>query len=74
MLRDFWETATPAYRTIVIVSMTFTAAGILMTIIGANTQNRALMVAGLPFIGIGLILHVTGLVIRARTVRKRMRG
>jgi hypothetical protein len=49
------------------------AVGLVLTVTGANAQNRALMLTGLPFIGVGLVLHMAGLVVRGRAVRKRLR-
>ncbi len=49
------------------------AVGIILAIVGAIAVNRGLQLTGMPFIGLGLILHVVGLVIRGQAVRKRIK-
>lgn len=74
MLNEFWESSGPLYRALVFSAMGLTGLGLVLTIIGANTQNRTLMLTGMPFIGVGLILHMAGMVVRGRAVQKRLRG
>ncbi len=73
MLNEFWETSGPIYRALVFSAMGLIALGLVLTVIGANVQDRGLMLTGLPFIAVGLVLHVAGLVMRGRAVRKRIR-
>lgn len=49
--------------------MAVSGTGIILAIIGANTHNRPLMYTALGIIGIGLVTHVIGLVVRARDAR-----
>lgn len=71
MINEFWETSGPRYRVVVVSAMGLIAAGILLTILGATTGSRGVQLAGMPFIGLGLVLHLAGLVIRGREVRRR---
>ena len=73
MLNEFWETSGPLYRALVFSAMGLLALGIVLTILGANSQDRGLMLTGLPFVAVGLVLHVAGLVVRGRAVRRRLR-
>lgn len=62
-----------AYRIIVFSAMGFIALGLILTIIGANTGNNGLMWTGMPFLGLGAILHVAGIAVRGQEVRRRLR-
>jgi uncharacterized membrane protein len=73
VLNEFWETASTKYKVIVLTAMGLLAVGIILTIIGASSQNRGLSTASLPFIGLGLVLHLVGMFIRARAVRRRLK-
>jgi hypothetical protein len=49
------------------------AAGIILNLVGNGTQNQGLMVASLPVIGLGLVLHIIALVVRGQQVRRNLR-
>lgn len=46
------------------------AAGIILNLVGNSSHNQGLVVASLPVIGLGLILHVVGIVVRGQQIRK----
>ncbi len=46
------------------------AAGIILNLAGNAAHNQGLMVASLPVIGLGLVLHVVALVVRGQHIRK----
>ncbi|MCQ9164548.1 DUF3188 domain-containing protein [Arthrobacter sp. STN4] len=73
MLNDFWETAPPAYKYAVFGGMALTAIGIIIIVVGAVTSTPQLTFVGLPFIGVGLLAHMTSLGIRGRSVRKALK-
>ena len=70
MLNEFWATASTAYKVLVFSAMGLIAVGIILSIAGNTSGNQGLAVASLPFIGVGLLLHVTGLVVRGQQIRK----
>ena len=74
MLNEFWESSGLAYRVIVFSAMGLQAVGLIITIIGANVGNSGLMWAGMPFLGLGALLHVVGIGVRGREVRRRLRA
>ena len=49
------------------------AAGITLNLVGNNTGNQGLAFASLAVIGLGLILHIAGIVVRGQTIRKNLR-
>lgn len=73
MLNEFWATASTAYKTLVFSAMGLIAVGIILTIVGNSTQNKGLALISLVFIGLGLVLHVVGLVVRGQKIRKTLR-
>ncbi|PYI67319.1 DUF3188 domain-containing protein [Arthrobacter livingstonensis] len=73
MLNDFWETAPSAYKYAVFGGMGLTALGIIIIVIGAATSTPGLTFVGLPVIGVGLIAHMTSLMLRGRAVRKALK-
>lgn len=73
MLNEFWATASTSYKVLVFTAMGLIAVGIVLNLVGNSTHNQGLMVASLPVIGLGLILHVVGLVVRGQQVRKRLK-
>jgi len=73
VLNDFWETAPPAYKYAVFGGMGLTAIGIIIIVIGAVGSTPALTFVGLPFIGAGVIAHMTSLMLRGRAVRKALK-
>lgn len=73
MLNEFWATASTTYKVIVFSAMGLIALGIILNVVGNSTGNQALALASLPVIGLGLILHLAGIVIRGQTIRKNLR-
>ena len=73
MLNEFWATASTTYKVLVFSAMGLIAAGIILNVVGNSTGNQALAVASLPVIGLGLILHIAGLVVRGQTIRKNLK-
>ncbi len=49
------------------------AVGIILSIVGNTSGNQGLALASLPLIGVGLLLHVAGLVVRGQKIRKDYR-
>lgn len=70
MLNEFWATAPASYKVLVFSAMGLIAAGIILNLAGNAAHNQGLMVASLPVIGLGLVLHVVALVIRGQHIRK----
>lgn len=70
MLNEFWATAPASYKVLVFSAMGLIAVGIILNIAGNAAHNQGLMVASLPVIGLGLVLHVVALVIRGQHIRK----
>ncbi|MGA7206874.1 MAG: DUF3188 domain-containing protein [Specibacter sp.] len=73
MLNEFWETAPASYKYAVFGGMALTAVGIVIIIIGAMTTTPGMTFVGLPFIGVGLIAHMTSMMLRGRAVRKALK-
>lgn len=73
MLNEFWATASTAYKTLVFSAMGLIAVGIILNIVGNTSQNQGLAVASLPVIGLGLALHVAGIVVRGQQIRKGLK-
>ncbi|WP_043431366.1 DUF3188 domain-containing protein [Arthrobacter sp. FB24] len=72
MLNEFWNTSTGSYKALVFGAMGLIAAGILLNIAGNLSRIDGLTAASLPVIGVGLVLHSTGVVIRGQGVRSRL--
>ena len=70
MLNEFWASAPASYKVLVFSAMGLIAAGIILNLAGNAAHNQALMVASLPVIGLGLVLHVVALVVRGQHIRK----
>jgi cell division protein FtsW (lipid II flippase) len=49
------------------------AAGIILNLVGNTSHNQGLAVASLPVIGLGLVLHLAGIVVRGQTIRKNLK-
>ena len=49
-------------------------AGILIVILGAVTNQQVIMYLALPVIVVGMSVHLSGMVVRARDARRRMKG
>ncbi|MEO5780851.1 MULTISPECIES: DUF3188 domain-containing protein [Arthrobacter] len=73
MLTEFWATASTAYKTLVFSAMGLIAVGMILTIVGNTSGNQGLALASLPVIGLGLILHIAGLVVRGQAIRKSLK-
>ena len=73
MLNEFWQTSGHAYRIIVFSAMGLIAIGLILTIIGGSTGNNGLMWAGMPFLGLGVVLNLIGIVVRGQGVRRMLR-
>ena len=74
MLNTPWETGSPLYRRLVVIALSVTGAGILMVILGAMTNQQIIMYLALPVIVVGMSTHLSGMVVRARDARRRMKG
>ncbi|WP_314323095.1 DUF3188 domain-containing protein [Paenarthrobacter ilicis] len=70
MLNDFWATAPTSYKVLVFGAMGLIAVGIILSIVGNTSGNQGLAMASLPLIGMGLLMHVAGLVVRGQKIRK----
>jgi Protein of unknown function (DUF3188) len=73
VLNEFWATASTTYKTLVFSAMALIAVGIILTIAGNATHNQFLATLSLPVIGLGLVLHVVGLVVRGQAIRRRIK-
>jgi predicted membrane channel-forming protein YqfA (hemolysin III family) len=73
VLNEFWATAPTRYKVLVFSAMGLIAVGIILTIIGNTGGNQGLAMASLPLIGLGLVLHVVGIVVRGQSIRKNLR-
>ena len=73
MLNEFWATAPTRYKVLVFSAMGLIAVGIILTLIGNTSGNQGLAMASLPLIGLGLVLHVVGLVVRGQAIRRTLR-
>ncbi len=73
MLNEFWATATTTYKAIVFSAMGLIAAGIVLNLVGNTTGNQGLALGSLAVIGLGLILHIAGIVVRGQTIRRNLK-
>ncbi|AOT02153.1 DUF3188 domain-containing protein [Arthrobacter sp. U41] len=73
MLKEFWDSATTTYKVLVFSAMGLLAVGIALNLVGNTSGNQDLAVASLAVIGLGLILHIAGIVVRGQTIRKNLR-
>ncbi|MCO4256866.1 DUF3188 domain-containing protein [Pseudarthrobacter cellobiosi] len=73
MLKEFWESAPTSYKVLVFGAMGLIAVGIILNLVGNNTNNRDLAMASLAVIGLGLVLHIAGIVVRGQTIRKNLK-
>lgn len=69
MISTPWESASGLYKGLVVASMSISALGIILALVGANTANRPLMYTAVGIILVGLLTHVAGLVLRGRDVK-----
>ncbi|CAN7477530.1 putative membrane channel-forming protein YqfA (hemolysin III family) [Arthrobacter sp. PvP023] len=73
MLNEFWATASTSYKVLVFSAMGLIAVGIVLNLVGNTSGNQGLAVASLPVIGLGLVLHVVGIVVRGQQIRKNLK-
>lgn len=73
MLTEFWATASTAYKVLVFSAMGLIAVGIVLNLVGNTSGNQGLAVASLPVIGVGLVLHIAGIVVRGQHIRKNLK-
>ena len=73
MLNEFWATASTTYKVLVFSAMGLIAVGIILSVVGNSTGNQPLALASLAVIGLGLILHIAGLVVRGQAIRKNLK-
>ena len=73
MLNEFWNTAPTSYKVMVFTAMGLIGVGIVLNLIGNTSGNQGLATASLPLIGLGLLLHVAGIVVRGQAIRKNLK-
>ena len=73
MLKEFWDSASTTYKVLVFSAMGLLAIGITLNVVGNSSGNQDLAVASLAVIGLGLILHIAGIVVRGQTIRKNLK-
>jgi predicted membrane channel-forming protein YqfA (hemolysin III family) len=74
VLNEFWNTAPTSYKIMVFTAMGLIGVGIVLNLIGNTSGNQGLATASLPLIGLGLLLHIAGIVVRGQAIRKKLRG
>ena len=73
MLKEFWDSASTTYKVLVFSAMGLLAVGIVLNLVGNSSGNQDLAVASLAVIGLGLVLHIAGIVVRGQTIRKNLK-
>ncbi|WP_024367687.1 DUF3188 domain-containing protein [Arthrobacter sp. TB 26] len=73
MLKEFWDSASTTYKVLVFSAMGLLAVGIALNLVGNTSGNQDLAVASLAVIGLGLVLHIAGIVVRGQTIRKNLK-
>ena len=73
MLKEFWDFASTTYKVLVFSAMGLLAVGIALNLVGNTSGNQDLAVASLAVIGLGLVLHIAGIVVRGQTIRKNFK-
>lgn len=73
MLNEFWSTAPASYKVLVFGAMGTIAVGIILSIFGQVFKNEALVYTSFAVIGVGLVLHSAGVVIRGQKVQTGLR-
>ncbi|XAS63436.1 DUF3188 domain-containing protein [Micrococcaceae bacterium Sec5.8] len=73
MLKEFWDSASTTYKVLVFSAMGFLGVGIVLNVIGNSSGNQDLAVGSLAVIGLGLILHIAGIVVRGQTIRQNFK-
>ncbi len=74
MLNTPWETGSDLYRKLVVSALVTTAIGILVAVVGAGTAQDNLVYTGIAVIVVGMICHVSGMVVRSRDIRRRLKN
>ncbi|GAA1496915.1 hypothetical protein [Paeniglutamicibacter kerguelensis] len=64
-----WEASSGLYKKLAFGSMIISGTGIILAIIGANMKNLPLMYTAIGIIGVGLLTHIAGMVVRARDAK-----
>lgn len=73
MLNTPWETGSDLYRKLVVSALVTMGLGILIAVIGAVTDQRSLVLTGIPIIVAGMVCHLAGMVVRSRDTLRRLR-
>lgn len=73
MPNDFWETASPLYKKVVLSGMAFLAVGIVLSVVANLGHIMWLIYASMAIIGVGLVTHLAGLGIRVRDAKRRLK-
>jgi hypothetical protein len=73
VLKEFWDSAPTTYKVLVFSAMGLLGVGIVLNLIGNSSGNQDLAVASLAVIGLGLVLHIAGIVVRGQTIRKNLK-
>jgi len=73
VLKEFWDSASTTYKVLVFSAMGLLAVGIGLNLVGNSSGNQDLAVASLAVIGLGLVLHIAGIVVRGQTIRKNLK-
>ena len=64
-----WEASSGLYKKLAFGSMIISGTGIILAIIGANMKNQPLMYTAIGIIGVGLLTHIVGMMVRARDAK-----
>ena len=73
MLKEFWDSAPTTYKVLVFSAMGLLGVVIVLNLVGNSSGNQDLAVASLAVIGLGLVLHIAGIVVRGQTIRKNLK-
>jgi predicted membrane channel-forming protein YqfA (hemolysin III family) len=73
VLKEFWDSAPTTYKVLVFSAMGLLGVGIVLNLVGNSSGNQDLAVASLAVIGLGLVLHIAGIVVRGQTIRKNLK-
>ncbi|MDZ4090604.1 MAG: DUF3188 domain-containing protein [Arthrobacter sp.] len=73
MLKEFWDSAPTTYKVLVFSAMGLLGVGIVLNLVGNSSGNQDLAVASLAVIGLGLVLHIAGIVVRGQAIRKNLK-
>lgn len=70
-MNDFWETASPLYRRVVLSGMAFLVVGIALNIAANLGRVTWLLYASMAIIAVGLLTHLAGIGMRVRETKRR---